>query len=115
MGASIFAIGLLLGLDTLVAQAYGARRVRRMPSLAGARSRTQRSHDGANRGLFLLLGRGLEAWGLHASVLVLARPYVDILAWSVFPLLLYASFRRYLQGMGVVRPVMIALFTANGS
>jgi multidrug resistance protein, MATE family len=27
--------------------------------------------------------------------------------------LLYSSFRRYLQGMGVVRPVMIALLTAN--
>src|SRR5262249_37770528 len=34
-------------------------------------------------------------------------------AWSIPPLLLYASFRRYLQGMGVVRPVMIALVLAN--
>jgi multidrug resistance protein, MATE family len=64
-------------------------------------------------GLLLLLGRGLGAWGLHPSVLVLAQPYVDILAWSVLPLLLYAAFRRYLQGMGIVRPVMVALFTAN--
>ena len=35
------------------------------------------------------------------------------LAWSVPPLLLYAAFRRYLQGMGVVRPVMVALVIAN--
>ncbi len=44
---------------------------------------------------------------------MLAQPYLDVLTWSVFPLLLYAAFRRYLQGMGVVRPVMIALVTAN--
>ena len=46
-------------------------------------------------------------------MLVLTRPYLDVVLWSVLPLLLYATFRRYLQGMGVVRPVMIALVTAN--
>ena len=30
----------------------------------------------------------------------MTRPYLDILAWSILPLLLYAAFRRYLQGMG---------------
>jgi MATE family multidrug resistance protein len=38
---------------------------------------------------------------------------LSVLTWSVLPLLLYASFRRYLQGMGVVRPVMFALIAAN--
>ena len=46
-------------------------------------------------------------------MLVLTRPYLDVVVWSVLPLLFYATFRRYLQGMGVVRPVMIALVTAN--
>ena len=113
MGVSIFGIGLLLGLDTLVAQAYGAGRV-------------DECHRWLVHGLvlavvmtapvvivFLLLGRWLEAWGLHPDVLGLAEPYVRILAWSVLPLFLYAAFRRYLQGMGIVRPVMVALFTAN--
>jgi MATE family multidrug resistance protein len=44
---------------------------------------------------------------------VLTTPYLSIVTWSVLPLLLYAAFRRYLQGMGVVRPVMIALVLAN--
>jgi len=43
----------------------------------------------------------------------LAQPYLSVLAWSIPPLLVYSSLRRYLQGMGVVRPVMIALATAN--
>ena len=52
--------------------------------------------------LLIVLSRGLGAWGLDPAVLVLTRPYLDIVLWSVLPLLLYATFRRYLQGMGVV-------------
>jgi MATE family multidrug resistance protein len=36
-----------------------------------------------------------------------------VLTWSLPPLLLYVAFRRYLQAMNLVRPVMIALVTAN--
>jgi multidrug resistance protein, MATE family len=113
MGVTIFAIGLLLGLDTLVAQAWGALRVDECHRWLVHGLVLSAVVTLPIAGLLLLLGRGLGAWGLHPSVLVLAQPYVDILAWSVLPLLLYASFRRYLQGMGIVRPVMVALFTAN--
>jgi multidrug resistance protein, MATE family len=64
-------------------------------------------------GIVLALSAALAGWGLHPDVLRLTQPYLDVLAWSIPPLLLYASFRRYLQGMGVVRPVMIALVLAN--
>jgi MATE family multidrug resistance protein len=113
IGVAIFAMGLLLGLDTLVSQAFGAGRIEECHrwllhgvalSLALAIPVTL-----AMFGLSALLAR----WGLDPGVLVLAQPYLEVLTWSVFPLLLYAAFRRYLQGMGVVRPVMIALVTAN--
>jgi MATE family multidrug resistance protein len=35
------------------------------------------------------------------------------MAFGALPLLLYAAFRRYLQGMHVVRPIMLALVSAN--
>jgi MATE family, multidrug efflux pump len=44
----------------------------------------------------------------------LTAPYLSALAWGSLPLLLYASFRRYLQALGIVRPVMITLLAANG-
>jgi multidrug resistance protein, MATE family len=113
MGVSIFGIGLLLGLDTLVAQAYGAGRVDECHRWLVHGLVLSVIMTGPIVAIFLLLGRWLEAWGLHPDVLRLAEPYVRILAWSVLPLFLYAAFRRYLQGMGIVRPVMIALFTAN--
>jgi MATE family multidrug resistance protein len=113
MGVCIFAMGLLLGLDTLVAQSFGAGRV-------------DECHRWLVHGIVLgvaltapvmlvlrLLSSALGAWGLNPLVLALLRPYLDALTWSVLPLLLYASFRRYLQGMGAVRPVMVALITAN--
>ncbi len=113
MGVCIFAMGLLLGLDTLVAQSFGAGRL-------------DECHRWLAHGVVLslvltapvmlvlrLLSSALGAWGLNPVVLGLLRPYLDALTWSVLPLLLYASFRRYLQGMGAVRPVMVALITAN--
>jgi MATE family, multidrug efflux pump len=113
IGVVVFAMGILLGLDTLVSQAYGAGRFDEchrwlvhgaVLSLVVALPVTLLLF-----GLSSLLGR----WGLDPTVLALTRPYLDVLAWSVLPLLLYATFRRYLQGMGVVRPVMIALVSAN--
>jgi len=43
----------------------------------------------------------------------LLEPYLAGLLWSVLPLLLYTVFRRYLQAMHLVKPVMIAIVVAN--
>jgi MATE family multidrug resistance protein len=51
--------------------------------------------------------------GLHPDVQAMTAPYVWIVAWGSLPLLLYAGFRRYLQAVGLVRPVMITLVLAN--
>jgi MATE family multidrug resistance protein len=60
--------------------------------------------------LFLPL---LRYWKLDPNVLDLAEPFMFALRWSTLPLLLYASVRRYLQSMSLVRPVMFALISAN--
>ena len=110
---SVFGMGLLLGLDTLVSQAFGAR--------------DHAACDGWLRhGVFLALvltaplgllaliaGSRLDVWGFDPGVLALVRPYFAIVAWSLPLLLLYAAFRRYLQAVSVVRPIMVALVTAN--
>lgn len=113
MGTCIFAMGLLLGLDTLVSHAFGRGDIREC-------------HRWLVHGVVLALiltlpvtvlmwwiASSLAGWGLAPEVLPLANGYLRVVTLSVLPLLLYAAFRRYLQGMGIVRPVMIALFTAN--
>jgi MATE family multidrug resistance protein len=110
---SVFGMGLLLGLDTLVSQAFGAR----------DRAQCDRW---LRHGVFLALvltlpvgllawmaGSRLDVWGFDPGVLTLVRSYFAIVTWSLPLLLLYAAFRRYLQAVAVVRPVMIALVTAN--
>ena len=113
LALGVFGIGLLLGLDTLVSQAFGARRV-------------DECHRWLYHGLALacllapimvLLAwigiRTLSVWGFDPAVARLLKPYLTILIWSALPLLLYAALRRYLQAMNVVRPVMFALVSAN--
>jgi len=110
---AVFAMGLLLGLDPLVAQAFGAGRL-------------EDCHrwlvDGVWLGVFVtvptiallyLLRATLDVWGFPADVVTLVRPYLGILSWSLAPLLLYVAFRRYLQAMNLVRPITVALVTAN--
>jgi MATE family multidrug resistance protein len=109
----VFAMGMLLGLDTLVSQAFGAGRVDEchrwlLHGVALAVALT------LPVSLVLLAVIGdLDRWGMDPAVLRLTRPYISVVTWSVLPLLVYFALRRYLQGMGVVRPVMIVLLLAN--
>lgn len=113
LAVAIFGMGLLLGLDTLVSQAFGAGDI-------------EDCHRSLFHGVYLsfilspllmlLVYRLipiLEWWGTDPDVLRLTVPYVEKVTWSLHPLLLYASFRRYLQAMGIVRPVMFVLIAAN--
>ncbi len=110
---AIFGMGLLLGLDTLVSQAHGA----------GDRkdchhSLTQAVYlalflTPALTIVFLFMPRFLNAAGLNREVGALTGPFLVTLTAGTLPLLLYGAFRRYLQGIGHVRPVMFVLVSAN--
>ena len=113
LALAIFGMGLLLGLDTLVSHAYGAGRLDEchrwllhgiLLSLIGAPVLTAVALVG------ILL---LPSWGFPPEVLSLTVPYLHVITWSLLPLLLYASFRRYLQALGIVAPITFALVTAN--
>ena len=109
----IFGMGLLFGLDTLVAQAYGA-------------GNREDCHRSLTQGVYIALGLTaplmiifgfsppLFRWlGIVEPVARLAGVFTQTLGLSTLPLLLYAAFRRYLQAMGHVRPVMFVLVSAN--
>jgi len=119
ISASLFVVfafcgeGLLIGLDTLVSQAFGA----------GRREDCYRSFV---NGIYLSIAIAplltLPVWffphfyqrmGVEPRVIVLAAPYMHTLAIGMFPLLLYFAVRRTLQGMDMVRPIAFALISAN--
>ncbi|HEY2472275.1 MAG TPA: MATE family efflux transporter [Terracidiphilus sp.] len=110
---SLFGIGLLLGLDTLVAQAYG-----------------RRDHDECHRwlaqGMYLAciatvplmiliaaLSYGFTHFGVIPEVASLSGGYLRILNWGTLPLLVYGGTRRYLQGVGQVSVITLTYVVAN--
>ncbi len=109
----LFCFGLLLGLDTLVAQAYG-----------------RQDHDECHRWLaqgvylaciltvplMLLLfaaSYGFAPFGITREVGVPAASYLRILTWGTLPLVFYGATRRYLQGVGQVRIISVTIVAGN--
>ncbi|HZD50382.1 MAG TPA: MATE family efflux transporter [Silvibacterium sp.] len=110
---AIFGIGLLLGLDTMVSRAWGAgdfdqchRWLAQAMYIALAFTPVLM--------LFIVVARPLfTAHGVDPRVGMYTRSYAGLLNWGTLPLLIYGGFRRYLQGVGLVRPVTFALISAN--
>jgi MATE family multidrug resistance protein len=110
---AVFGMGVMLGLDALVAKSYGAGRLD--DCVRWLQHGVLVALVVAPTIMLIFYGALTTSahWGLHPAVRELAQPYMAILGLGAAPLLLYATFRRYLQGIHVVRPVMVALVTAN--
>ena len=113
LGFAIFGMGVLLGLDTLVSQAYGARDIKDCHRWL---------FDGVTLAMLMsvpvtalcgLLFWALPSLGFHPDVLPLLQSYFAVVLWSTPFLLGFAALRRYLQGMHIVAPIMFALVSAN--
>jgi multidrug resistance protein, MATE family len=110
---ALFGTGLMLGLDTLVSQAYG-----------------REDHDECHRwlaqGVYLacfaavplmaamwLASFSFARFGITPEVGAPAASFLRLLLWGTPPLLFYAAARRYLQGVGQVRVVTATYVAAN--
>lgn len=113
LGVTMFGMGLLLGLDALISQAYGAGRL-------------GDCHRSLIHGIYaaviltlpltavlVTVMRALPEFGINPAVLELTLPYLRPVTWSLLPLLLYAASRRFLQATGHESSVMVVLVTAN--
>ena len=105
--------GMLYGMDTEVAQSFGA-----LDELACRRTLVQ--------GLWLAVAASPLAAAVLASLLPLLRavhtnprvmelldPFVKALLWGVLPLLIFTALRRYLQAINIVKPITFAVVSAN--
>src|SRR3982751_1934655 len=113
IATAVFGMGLLLGLDPLVGAAFGARRIDECHRWLVAAVWLAILASLPVVGAVFLLVAALPYFGLPPGVLVLAVPYLSILAWSLPPLLFYVAFRRYLQAMNIVHAVTYTLIAAN--
>jgi MATE family multidrug resistance protein len=113
IAVAVFAMGLLLGLDPFVAQAFGAGRIDECHHWLVAGVWLAMLASPPIVGVLYLMNYALPHLGLPPGVVVLARPYLAVVGWSLPPLLLYVAFRRYLQAMNIVRAVTYTLIAAN--
>jgi multidrug resistance protein, MATE family len=110
---AIFGGGLLLGLDTLVSQSFGRKDMQ-----SANRALLHALYIVAVIAPLLMLIVGMwpmlmRKVGVAPVVLEEMDPFLRALKWSTLPLLLYFAFRRYLQGVHLVKPVAFALVSAN--
>ena len=110
---AVFGMGVMLGLDALVAQSYGAGRLDDCVRWLKHGLVLALVVGPALTALFYVSLTGIDVLGLNEEIQRLAMPYLLVVPLSGLPLLLYATFRRYLQGIHAVRPVMFALVSAN--
>jgi MATE family multidrug resistance protein len=111
--AATSATGMLFGMDTLVAQAFGANNLQD----------TRRTLvNGICLATALAPLVALVLWatipvlhmaGVNPNVMEMLGPFIRNLIWGVWPLLFYAALRRYLQAVNIVKPVTFALVSAN--
>jgi MATE family multidrug resistance protein len=105
--------GVLLALDTIISQAYGAGRL-------------DECRQSLLNGVYLavvltppiVLATFAVIWilprfGITPSVMEQLSPFMSTLAWGTLPLLLYFVLRRYLQSMNIVGPISFSLISAN--
>ncbi len=110
---SLFGLGLLLGLDTVIARSHG-----------------EGDFDGCHRwlaqgiyvalaaspllmALLFALAAGTGHLGVQPELVAPSAGYLRVLLWGTLPLLLYAAARRYLQAVGQVRVITLTFVFAN--
>lgn len=110
---AVFGGGLLLGMDTFVAQAHG-------------RDDIQDARHSLVNGFFLALVLTpilmllvsfwpvlMRRFGVSLELIQPMQPFMQALNWGTLPLLCYFALRRYLQAVHVVNPIMFALVSSN--
>ncbi len=107
-GLLVFALGILVGVGPLVAQAVGARDERTVEEVG---------RHGLLLALLLspvvlvgiaLVREQLDHFIADAEVVVLARGYLGAVSWSVLPFLAFVGLRSWLEALN--RPLVVTVF-----
>jgi MATE family multidrug resistance protein len=113
LGVGVFGIGLLLGLDTVISNSFGAGKLERCRSALWHGVLIAVTIAIPLTFLVRQMSGWLDSWGVDPKVFEHVVAYTKTLSWSALPIFLYAAVRRYLQAMHRVIAVMFALISAN--
>lgn len=99
--------GVVIGVSPLVAEAYGAGNKARVQQVA--RQGLWLSAILAIPVMFFLgnIDTLMRQFGQQATTVALAKTYLDIMLWGLFPALAFATLRSVVSGLSHARPVML--------
>jgi len=112
-GIGGFGIGLMMGFDPLLSQAFGAKNSSRPRALLWQGAWMALFAGLALGALLLVLPLLLPLVGYQESDLVQTRAYLLLRAPSLIPMLAFLMVRSYLQSAARTRPLVVATVVAN--
>jgi MATE family multidrug resistance protein len=107
------AMGVVMGMDTVVPQALGAGRTDEARRAVGAGARLAVLVGLAATLVTLLSPLLLVVADVTPDVIDQARPYVYIRALGIVPFVLTIALRSYLTAHGATRPLLVAMIAGN--
>jgi MATE family multidrug resistance protein len=110
---SVFGIGLVMGIDPLIAQAVGAGDDLRARRIFWQGIWLSIGVSAVLTVVILAAGAGLPLIGTATELLEPARVYLLIRVTSLVPFLMYVVVRAYLQAHGITRPMIVSMVVAN--
>lgn len=110
---SLFGLGLLLGLDTVIARSYGEGDFDACHRWLAQGIYIALASTPLLMGLLYAFAAHTAHFGVQPELVAPAAGYLRMLLWGTLPLLLYAAVRRYLQAVGQVRVITLTFVFAN--
>jgi MATE family, multidrug efflux pump len=110
---AIFGGGLLLGMDTFVAQAHGRNDIRDARHTLVNGLVMALCFTPVLMTIVLFWPFLMRHFGISVELVGPMKPFLYALNWGTLPLLCYFALRRYLQARDVAIPVTFALVSAN--
>ena len=119
----ISTLGLTFGLTPLIGERYAQQRIRHIQELL-QNGFLLYSIIGVVATLVLIFSKGL--FPIMASIMMgdsqdasiggvvdMAIPYYNTLMWSLFPIMIWATIKQFLEGIGNTRVAMVTIIIAN--
>ncbi len=110
---SVFGIGVVMGIEPLAAQAFGAGRSRQGRRLMWQGIYAAGMVTVPLGGIMLWAGSNLHRFGVSESLSALTAEYVWGRVASLWPLLSCVAIRSYLQSAHHTRPIVVAVVALN--
>lgn len=110
---AVSGMGMLLGMDTLVSQSFGAGDARDCRRSLVNGIWLSLTVSPVVCAVLLLLIPAVRAAGVNPAVFAQFDPYLKALLWGIPPLLIGGALRRYLQAVNLVAPMLIGMIAGN--